>query len=123
MNAYMLYANSIRASVREENPDLAMGEVAKEIGTRYKAMGDEEKAKWQAKADKAKEAYKKELAEYEKSNPKKADDKKPKAKKKVEEQKKKKKKAAPEPEPASSEEDSDDSDDDSGDSDDSDDSD
>ena len=27
MNAYMLYANSVRAQVREENPDLSMGEV------------------------------------------------------------------------------------------------
>ena len=27
MNAYMLYANSVREQVREENPDLSMGEV------------------------------------------------------------------------------------------------
>jgi len=27
MNAYMLYANSVRAKVREENPDMSMAEV------------------------------------------------------------------------------------------------
>lgn len=108
----MLYANSIRAQVREENPDLAMGDVAKEIGSRYKTMSSDEKAKWQAKADAAKETYKGVLAEYENNKPAEEETKKPKAKaaKKVEVKKKKKKQPEPEP-PSSSEEDDDDSDD------------
>jgi len=36
----------------------------KELGRRYKALPPEELAKWQAKADKDKEAYKVEMAEY-----------------------------------------------------------
>jgi hypothetical protein len=42
---------------------------SKEIGIRYKAIDEEEKAKWQSKADAAKEVYKKEMAQYEKTKP------------------------------------------------------
>eukprot|EP00970_Alexandrium_tamarense_P020835 scaffold15735_cov193-Alexandrium_tamarense.AAC.2 len=69
MNPYMLFANSVRAQVREENPDMSMGDVSKEIGIRYNAIDEEEKAKWQSKADAAKEVYKKEMAQYEKTKP------------------------------------------------------
>lgn len=31
MNAYMLYANSVRAQVREENPDMSMAEVVSAV--------------------------------------------------------------------------------------------
>ena len=80
----------------------------KEIGNRYKSISAEEKAKWQSKADAAKEVYKKDVAEYEKTKV----ATKPKAKP---ESKKKK------PDPASdSSEDSDDSESDADDSDDSD---
>lgn len=79
----------------------------KEIGNRYKSISAEEKAKWQSKADAAKEAYKKDLAEYEKKAAKKP---------KAEPESKKKK-----PNPASdSSADSDDSESDADDSDDSD---
>ena len=39
----------------------------KEISSQFKNISDEERAKWQAKADKAKEVYKKEVGEYEKT--------------------------------------------------------
>jgi len=107
MNAYMLYSNSVRAKVREENPELSITDVSKEIGARYKKLGADEKAKLKAKVDSAMEVYKKEMAAYETSKPK--EEKKQKAKA-VESKKKKKKK--PEPEPESS--DSDDSDDSDG---------
>jgi structure-specific recognition protein 1 len=69
MNAYMLFSNSVRAKVREENPGLSLGEVAKEMGSRYKAMSADEMAGWQAKADAAKEVYKKEMAKYDLTRP------------------------------------------------------
>ena len=69
-NAYVLYSTSVRAQIREENPDLSFGDVAKEISSRYKAFDADEMAKWQSKADAAKEVYKKEMAEYEKTRPK-----------------------------------------------------
>mmetsp|Transcript_15934 Transcript_15934/g.32250 ORF Transcript_15934/g.32250 Transcript_15934/m.32250 type:complete len:723 (+) Transcript_15934:271-2439(+) len=75
MNAYMLYANSIRSKVREENPELSMTDVTKEISTRFKQISDEEKAKWQGKADAAKEVYKKQMVEYEKNKPAESDSK------------------------------------------------
>lgn len=31
MNAYMLYANSVRAQIREENPDLSMADVVSDM--------------------------------------------------------------------------------------------
>ncbi|KAL7494445.1 hypothetical protein ACHAWT_003270 [Skeletonema menzelii] len=98
MNAYMLYANSVREQVREENPDLSMGEVTKEISQKYKSLDEDEMAKWKGKADEAKEEYKKELAVYEKSKPKedKKSEKKPSKKKQPIKEKK------PEPKPSSS---------------------
>jgi len=100
MNAYMLFANSVRAQVREENPDLSMTEVSKEISQKYKSLDEDEMAKWKGKADEAKEDYKKKLAAYEKSKPadEKKSEKKPSKKKLVKEKKEKK----PEPKPASS---------------------
>lgn len=70
----------------------------KEIGNRYKLISADEKAKWQAKADAAKEVYKSDLAKYKKTVP--DASKKPKVKS---ESKKKK----PDPAPESSEDDSD----------------
>eukprot|EP00577_Skeletonema_sp_RCC1716_P010409 CAMPEP_0113398806 /NCGR_PEP_ID=MMETSP0013_2-20120614/15181_1 /TAXON_ID=2843 ORGANISM="Skeletonema costatum, Strain 1716" /NCGR_SAMPLE_ID=MMETSP0013_2 /ASSEMBLY_ACC=CAM_ASM_000158 /LENGTH=823 /DNA_ID=CAMNT_0000283623 /DNA_START=183 /DNA_END=2654 /DNA_ORIENTATION=- /assembly_acc=CAM_ASM_000158 len=100
MNAYMLFANSVRAQVREENPDLSMTEVSKEISQKYKSLDEDEMAKWKGKAGEAKEDYKKKLAAYEKSKPadEKKSEKKPSKKKPVKEKKEKK----PEPKPASS---------------------
>lgn len=85
---------------------------SKEIGSRYKKISAEEKAKWQTKADAAKEAYKKVFAEYEKNKPKEE-----KPSKKAEGKKKKKKQPEPKPESSESEESADDSDDSDSDSD------
>ena len=127
LNTYMLYSNTVRTQIRQENPEFSVGDIvsfdntvicqafsffphisrcilrllqSKEISRRYKKISADEKSKFEAKAKTAKEKYKEEMAEYEK--------KKPKSKIKVVESKKKK----PEPESESSEsEDSDDSDD------------
>ena len=72
---------------------------AKEIGSRYKDLDEDEKAKWTGKADELKEEYKKELAKYEKSKPAAESEKK---KKSSSEKKPSSKKKKPEPEPASS---------------------
>lgn len=80
-------------------------------------MSSDEKAKWQAKADAAKETYKGVLAEYENNKPAEEETKKPKAKAAKKVDVKKKKKKQPEPEPPSSSEDDDDDSDDSDDSD------
>jgi structure-specific recognition protein 1 len=115
MNSYMLYSNSVRAKIREENPGFSVGDVAKEIASRYKTISAEEKARWQSKADAAKEVYKKEMARYNLTKPVAVVKKKPDAKPEG-----KKKKPAPTPE---SSEESDESESESDDSDDSDDSD
>ena len=38
MNAYILYSNSIRSKVREENPDLAMGEIVSSDGPSFASI-------------------------------------------------------------------------------------
>ncbi|KAL3809701.1 hypothetical protein ACHAXA_009395 [Cyclostephanos tholiformis] len=69
MNAYMLFSNSIRAKIREKNPGMSLGDVAKEIASQYKTISSDEKAKWQGMADAAKEVYKKEMAKYNLTKP------------------------------------------------------
>lgn len=61
---------------------------SKETGARYKALDSEEKARWQAKADKAKEVYNQQMEEYEKTK---------KPKESPAPKSKKKKQAEPEP--------------------------
>lgn len=51
--------------VKEKNPSYAMGDIAKELGAMWKALSDEEKAKYEEMAKKDKERYEKEKAEYE----------------------------------------------------------
>merc|ERR1712194_239745 len=113
MNAYMLYANSVRAQIRKDNPELSIGDTSKEISARYKKISADEKAELEVQVAKAKEKYKKEMAVYEITEPK--ETKKSKSKGKSVESKKKKNKPEPEPESSESEEsdDSDDSDSDS----------
>uniref|UniRef100_A0A7S2WS60 FACT complex subunit SSRP1 n=2 Tax=Rhizochromulina marina TaxID=1034831 RepID=A0A7S2WS60_9STRA len=64
-SAYQLWSNSIRAEIKERDPTLSMGDVSKELGTRWKALGLDEKAPWQAKAKEDKARYNDEMASYE----------------------------------------------------------
>ena len=65
-SAYFLFSIHIRPTIKEENPDIKFGEIAKAISERYKTMPKEEMEKWQAKADKEKVRYKTEMAAYKK---------------------------------------------------------
>lgn len=40
-----------RPTVIKEKPDLTFGEVGKELGARWRALSDEEKAEWKAKPE------------------------------------------------------------------------
>jgi len=42
----MLFAKETRPKVKEENPDITFGEVGKELGKRWRALTDEEKAEY-----------------------------------------------------------------------------
>eukprot|EP00457_Paulinella_chromatophora_P008209 gb/GEZN01008238.1/.p1 GENE.gb/GEZN01008238.1/~~gb/GEZN01008238.1/.p1 ORF type:complete len:260 (+),score=87.34 gb/GEZN01008238.1/:360-1139(+) len=49
-NPYMTFAAEMRKTVMKENPEMKMTEVAKELGVRWRALSDKEKAKYKGKA-------------------------------------------------------------------------
>lgn len=64
MSAFFLYSTANRATIKEENPDLAFGELAKLISTRFKELDDKERKKWEKKAEKDKARYLEEMKNY-----------------------------------------------------------
>mmetsp|Transcript_54005 Transcript_54005/g.142926 ORF Transcript_54005/g.142926 Transcript_54005/m.142926 type:complete len:332 (-) Transcript_54005:228-1223(-) len=65
LSAYMLYANAIRPEIVKQHPDMKMTEVVKVISAKWKDVNPEEKARYEAEANKAKEEYNTQKAEYE----------------------------------------------------------
>ena len=64
MSAYMLFSNHIRSTVKDDNPDLKFGDIAKAVSEKYKVFTDEDKAYWAEKAEADKKRYKQEMAAY-----------------------------------------------------------
>ena len=87
--SFIQYSGDVRAQVKEENPDAKVHEISKIIGAMWKALSDEEKAPFEARARADRERYNAEMEEYNASGgaenaPKKASKKAPKkASKKV----------------------------------------
>ena len=46
LSSYMLFAKETRPTIKEELPDLTFGEVGKELGKRWRALTDEQKAEY-----------------------------------------------------------------------------
>jgi len=69
-SAYFLWMNANRATINKEHPGMTFGEFGKKCGGLWKDMADGEKQKWQKKADKAKQDYEVELADWKAANPK-----------------------------------------------------
>lgn len=67
MSAFFLYSNHVRDRVKEENPGIKFGDVAKIISKEFKALEPAEKSKWDEAAAADKERYLAEKAEYEAS--------------------------------------------------------
>ncbi len=74
-SAYLFYSNAVRSTVKDENPNMGFGELAKEIGRRYKLLSAEEMEKYEAEAAVDKKRYKKEMENY--TPPKEFEDSKP----------------------------------------------
>uniref|UniRef100_A0A7S2CA52 HMG box domain-containing protein n=1 Tax=Florenciella parvula TaxID=236787 RepID=A0A7S2CA52_9STRA len=64
-SAYQLYANSVREEIKAENPDKSFGEQTKIMATKWKELGEEDKAAWQEKAETDKARFKDAMADYE----------------------------------------------------------
>jgi len=65
LSAYMLWLNSARESIKKENPDFKVTEIAKKGGELWRGMKD--KSEWEAKAAKMKEEYEKAMKEFERN--------------------------------------------------------
>ena len=65
LSAYMLWLNSARESIKRENPDFKVTEIAKKGGELWRGLKD--KSEWEAKAAVAKQNYIRALQEYERN--------------------------------------------------------
>ena len=65
LSAYMLWLNSARESIKRENPEFKVTEVAKKGGELWRGLKD--KSEWEAKAATAKQNYIRALQEYERN--------------------------------------------------------
>eukprot|EP00659_Diplonema_papillatum_P004888 gene4888-7546_t len=65
LSAYFIFSGEKRVEVKEENPDLKIGEVAKKLGELWGEMSDAEKKPYQKKAEALKAKYQEDLKEYE----------------------------------------------------------
>eukprot|EP01083_Nonionella_stella_P049199 131218_1 len=67
LSSFLLYLQEQRSSVREEHPDLAVGEVTKLIGSQWSALTTDQKKPFSDKAESAMTDYKEERKNYERS--------------------------------------------------------
>jgi hypothetical protein len=65
LSAYMIWLNSARESIKKENPDFKVTEVAKKGGELWRGLKD--KSEWEAKAAQAKQNYIRAVQEYERN--------------------------------------------------------
>eukprot|EP00013_Stygamoeba_regulata_P010920 CAMPEP_0177681402 /NCGR_PEP_ID=MMETSP0447-20121125/30699_1 /TAXON_ID=0 /ORGANISM="Stygamoeba regulata, Strain BSH-02190019" /LENGTH=135 /DNA_ID=CAMNT_0019190821 /DNA_START=19 /DNA_END=426 /DNA_ORIENTATION=+ len=64
LSAFMFFSSDVRASIKEKNPTATFTEQGKLIGEAWRNLTDAEKAKYNAKHEKDKKRYEKEMAEY-----------------------------------------------------------
>ena len=64
MSAYLLYSIATRAQVKDENPDASFGDLARLISSNFKALSDDERAKWDRKAATDKKRFTEEMSNY-----------------------------------------------------------
>jgi structure-specific recognition protein 1 len=64
MNAYFLYANSVRSEIAAKNPDSGFGDITKLVSSQYKNLSDGERKVWDSKAQAEKKRYQEEMADY-----------------------------------------------------------
>jgi len=65
MSAFFLYSNEVRNRVKEENPGIKFGDVAKIISKEFKELDEAERNKWNDAALQDKERYLREKEIYE----------------------------------------------------------
>ena len=63
-NAFMFFSAANRAVIKEANPDMKSTDISKELGTRWKALSDDDKKPFELQAANDKETYDKAMAAY-----------------------------------------------------------
>ena len=63
-SAYTYFGNEMRETIKAENADLSFAEVNRMLGERWKALGSEEKQKFEDMAAEDKKRYKKDMESY-----------------------------------------------------------
>ncbi|PVU95523.1 hypothetical protein BB561_001772 [Smittium simulii] len=64
LSAYMFFSQEYREKVKKENPDATFGQLGKILGEMWKTMTDEQKKPYALKAEKDKQRYETEKANY-----------------------------------------------------------
>ena len=67
-SAFIFFSKVERPKLKAENPDMAFGDIGKELGKRWKALSDAEKKPYLDQNAKAKAVYAKAKAEWDKKN-------------------------------------------------------
>ncbi len=63
-NAFMFFSAAKRAEIKEANPDMKSTDISKELGTRWKALSDDDKKPFELLAANDKEVYDQAMAAY-----------------------------------------------------------
>jgi hypothetical protein len=65
--AFFIFANEVRAEVRENNPEASIGQIGKILGQEWGNLDEDRKEAYKAQNEKAKAKYQKALAAYKKT--------------------------------------------------------
>lgn len=65
-SGFFLFCSEERPSIKAQNPSLGIGDVAKKLGEMWNNLSDSEKQPFLSKANKLKDKYKKDVADYRK---------------------------------------------------------
>jgi len=68
LSAFFMFSKEERPKVRAANPDYTVGDIAKELGRRWSEVDSTAKSKYEGQADKDKQRYDREMAEYKKKS-------------------------------------------------------
>ncbi|CAN9510046.1 unnamed protein product [Ophioblennius macclurei] len=63
-SAFFVFCSEFRPKVKEDNPGISIGDIAKKLGEHWSTLGAKEKAPYEAKAAKLKEKYTKDMEAY-----------------------------------------------------------
>lgn len=69
LTAFMYYSQVMRPKLKEEQPELSFGDLARAVGKKYREMSEQEKEKYEDMAKKDKERYGKQMSNYEAPEP------------------------------------------------------